>query len=286
MELGIMRVGYTEFSYGYAFTENLIRASTSAPLGAPVFPNLQQEGQSGFDVRINFLGLPLFFQYKLPELMRRGTAFEISKWSCPGLTLPFFRISLMRSDVSRQHKLLMDLEARYPACVFYAAAHLRSIREFDQAYSAAEVAQRSTFSPTDIGALPDNKIHTIAYRRGLATAYYCSEPTEIKAQTYDDLTAHLNSQFRPSRLTADSAREIRESVLELASPPMRESVNAIAERIRTSRVRVRDALGRSPEEEQVVTDILVTREIARVDLGVDLVLAQPRSHAAGITITR
>jgi hypothetical protein len=65
-----MKVGYTEFSYGYAFTENLIRSSSTAPTGAPVFPNLLQEGLSGFDVRINFPGVPLFFQYKLPELMR------------------------------------------------------------------------------------------------------------------------------------------------------------------------------------------------------------------------
>jgi hypothetical protein len=89
-----MKVGYTEFSYGYAFTENLIRSSPTAPIGAPVFPNLVQEGTSGFDIRINFPGVPLFLQYKLPELMRRGTAFEMAKWHCPGLNLPFFRIAL------------------------------------------------------------------------------------------------------------------------------------------------------------------------------------------------
>jgi hypothetical protein len=88
-----MKVGYTEFSFGYAFTENLIRSSSTAPVGAPVFPNLIQEGMSGFDIRINFPGAPLFLQYKLPELMRRGTAFEIANWSCPGLSLPFFRIA-------------------------------------------------------------------------------------------------------------------------------------------------------------------------------------------------
>jgi hypothetical protein len=274
-----MKVGYTEFSYGYAFTENLIRSSSTAPTGAPVFPNLLQEGLSGFDVRINFPGVPLFFQYKLPELMRRGTAFEIAKWNW-GLTLPFFRISMMRSDVSRQHELLMELEARYPSCVFYAAACLRNIGEFDLAYNAAAVAQRSAFfSPTDIGALPDNKVHTIAYRPGLAIGYFCSEPKQIKVQTYEELAGQLGSQFEHDRFDKieDSAREIRESVLELASPPMRQNQGVIEERIRSSRVRIRDAAARSAEEEQVVTDILVAREIARVDLGVDVVVAQPRS---------
>jgi hypothetical protein len=75
----------------------------------------------------------------------------------------------------------------------------------------------------------------------------------------------------------NSAREIRESVLEMASPIMRESQSAIQERITQTRVRTRVRPERSIEEEQVLTDILVAREIARVDLGVDVLVAQPRS---------
>jgi len=40
-----MKLGYSEFSFGYAFTENLIRSSPKAPNGAPVFPNLVQEAR-------------------------------------------------------------------------------------------------------------------------------------------------------------------------------------------------------------------------------------------------
>ena len=119
-----MKVGYTEFSFGYAFTENLIRSSLTAPIGAPVFPNLVQEGQSGFDIRINFPGAPLFFQYKLPELIQRRNASEIATWHCHGLSVPFFRIAMMRRDISRQHQLLIQLESLYPSNVFYAAPDL------------------------------------------------------------------------------------------------------------------------------------------------------------------
>jgi hypothetical protein len=163
---------------------------------------------------------------------------------------------------------------------FYAAACLRDMGEFDRAYNAAAVAQRSAFfSPTDIGALPDNDIHTIAYRPGLATAYFFSEPKQIKTQSYEQLSGQLGSQFEEHRFRKieDSAREVRENVLEVASPPMREIHGVIEERIRASHVLMRDATVRSAEEEQVVTDILVAREIARVDLGVDVVIAQPRS---------
>ncbi|UXN58463.1 hypothetical protein [Phyllobacterium zundukense] len=103
-----MKVGYTEFSFGYAFTENLVRGSATAPAGAPFFPNLEQEGTLGYDVRIDFPAVPLFLQHKLPELMPRASAFEIANSLCPGLTLEFFRIALMRRDVSDQHRLLID----------------------------------------------------------------------------------------------------------------------------------------------------------------------------------
>ena len=62
-----MKVGYTEFSFGYAFTENLIRSSRATPAGAPVFPNLIQEAQLGYDVNINLPGRHSFFNSNCPS---------------------------------------------------------------------------------------------------------------------------------------------------------------------------------------------------------------------------
>ncbi|TPL47997.1 hypothetical protein FJ942_26360 [Mesorhizobium sp. B2-4-2] len=274
-----MKVGYTEFSFGYAFTENLIRSSPIAPVGAPVFPNLIQEGSWGFDIRINFPATPLFLQYKLPELMRRGTAFEIANWNCPGLRVPFFRIAVMRRDISRQHELLIELESRYPANVFYAAPTLENVRAFDSAYNAAAVARRSVFfSPTEIGPLPDDKIHTIAYRRGLATGYFCSKPKPIKALSFDQLSTTLSAKFEEKRFgeLQFAAREVRENILDLVSPAMRDAHELVAERVRARRRPTADGTPRSPEEELANVDIAVAREIARVDMGIDLLIAQPR----------
>lgn len=274
-----MKVGYTEFSFGYAFTENLIRSSPIAPVGAPVFPNLIQEGAWGFDIRINFPGAPLFLQYKLPELMRRGTAFEIANWSCPGLSVPFFRIAMMRRDISRQHELLMNLASRYPRNVFYAAPTFENVPAFDRAYNAAAVAQRSVFfSPTDIGPLPDDKIHTIAYKSGLATAYFFSQPKPIRAWSFDQLSGTLSAGFEEKRFSnlQFSAREMRENILQLASPAMRDASGRIAELVTARRRPIADGTPRSAEEELATVDIAVAREIARVDMGIDLVIAQPR----------
>jgi len=57
---------------------------------------------------------------------------------------------------------------------------------------------------------------------------------------------------------------------------MRESENSISERIASRRILELERPGTSAEDEEVIRDVLVAREMARVDLGVDLLVAQPR----------
>lgn len=271
-----MQIGYTEFSYGYAFTENLIRSASSAPRGAPVFPNLVQEATLGYDVRINLPGVPLFFQYKLPAIMRRATAKEISQHGL-SISVPFFRMPLMRKDISRQHRQLIRLEQRYPGQVFYASPCLATVQDFNLAYNAASVHFRSAlFSPTDIGQLPDNKRHHVSYEDGSAVGYFCSEPKEIPATNADALSTQLIQKFgeQQYRSLRTAAREARTAVSTLARPATRDIEGSIEERLVQLRRKHR------PESftprERVLTDLLVAREIARLDFGVELAIAQPR----------
>src|SRR5690348_7313150 len=126
-----MKLGYTEFSFGYAFTENLARSAVARPSGAPVFPNLNQEAQLGYDVHIDFPGCPLFFQYKLPELMVSRRAAEISQHGLAGIRVRFFRMPLMRRDLSQQHDLLRRLERRLPNAVYYASPSMENNNSFN-----------------------------------------------------------------------------------------------------------------------------------------------------------
>jgi hypothetical protein len=274
-----MKLGYTEFSFGYAFTENLIRSSATGPTGAPVFPNLVQEAKVGYDVRIDLPATPLFFQYKLPELMTRNTAFEIAKMNLAGISIQFFRMPLMASALSDQHELLIELEKLYPQNVLYASPGLSDLGTFNRAYTSAEVHRRSVFfSPADIGPLPDMKVHTIAYRPGLSYAWLCSEPKRIKAMTYESLQEQVRSNLDSpnSRPLRETAPELRHKVRATVSVTMREAEGQIAERVRARRTIQPDAHVTAEEEERV-EDVLVAREMVRVDLGVDLVLAQPRT---------
>ncbi|RVH60086.1 hypothetical protein CN213_06160 [Sinorhizobium meliloti] len=179
-----------------------------------------QEATLGYDVRIDFPAVPLFLQYKLPELMTRASAFEIANSLCPGLTLEFFRIALMRRDVSDQHRHLIDWETRYPGQVFYAAPCLRDCPAFNNAYNAASVASRSVlFSPAQIGPLPDDKVHTIAYKPGLSYGYFCSEPRQIEAETFEGLTARLSQKFKDKNVRDFRATARRRRSVGLCSKP-------------------------------------------------------------------
>jgi hypothetical protein len=186
---------------------------------------------------------------------------------------------MMRRDISRQHELLIELEARYPSNVFYAAPGIEDVTAFDRAYNDAAVARRSSFfSPTEIGQLPDDKTHTIAYKPQVTTAYFFSEPKAVKALTFEQLSTKLHAALAEKRfgVLRNAAGELREQVLDLATPVMRQTEQLIAERVRARRRPSPDQPAYSPEEDRAVTDLLVAREIARVDMGIDVLVAQPR----------
>lgn len=280
-----MKLDFTEFSYGYAFTENLIRWSAARPTSAPVFPNLVQEAQVGYDVRVDLPRLPLFFQFKLPELMVRETAREISKLRLSGLSVPFFRMPLMRRDLSDQHAQLIRLESQFPNSVFYASPSVDGAAAFNRAYCQAEVHLLSVlFSPRDIGPLPDDDAHSVSYSTTSGVAWRCSEPQEIKIQNFEAVAFLANELLaqRSDRSLEETVNETREGVLSLIPSELREAEAGLRQRIDA---RFRAAYG--AEVSAAVSDdrvwatsaeLLVLRELARVGLGVDLLIAQPRER--------
>jgi hypothetical protein len=279
-----LKIGYTEFSFGYAFTENLIRSLKAGPASAPIFPNLNQEAQLGYDVRIDLPACPLFFQYKLPERMVKNSAAEISQHGL-GITTPFFRMPLMRSSISQQHDLLMDWEGRFPGKVFYATPHLQNLHQFNRAYSHARVHLCTTFFlPRDIGPLPDDKSHSIAYKAGLAVGYFCSDPKEVKARTFQDIEKTVSQSFKTKRFQRleTVSNDLQKNIRSQVSPELRSIEGDIRERIRVRRVRVGGQPGApAPRTERVIEEILISREMARVGLGMDLLFAQPSSEESG-----
>ena len=283
-----MKLGYSEFSFGYAFTENMVRDSVERPSGAPVFPNLRQEAQLGYDVRVDYPGVPVFFQFKLPDLMMRRSAKEIATLQLPGLSIPFFRMPLMKRDQSDQHIHLINLEKKFRGAVFYATPLLKNNITFNAAYCKASVHRRSgLFSPSEIGPLTDNGSHSVAYKSSSTRAWHCSEPKEITLNTYDNLERTLADRLKMCEDTdfANSVEKVKQVIYRRLPGSLRMAENyfrdRLSERFAANEEKFADESksgdDNADQARRVMIDLMVVRRLVRIGLGVDLLMAQLKS---------
>jgi hypothetical protein len=167
-----MRALFSEFSYGFALTNELVERHRHLLVGAPHLPSQNQEGRpgGGYDVGLPIRGFPLFLQFKVSEYMLRSTAGEWKKFG-----KKYFRFQLHPLRHSVQHHLLIDLESRNN-CVYYAVPAFYKAEDLNQAFSTRTVVDRTVFvRPSDIGRLPDEDNHCIAFLPGERFAYLFSE---------------------------------------------------------------------------------------------------------------
>ncbi len=176
-----MKPNISEFSYGYAITEELVHWQGANITAAPVFPSLYQEGQQGggWDVMLNRAGIPLFLQFKLSDCMSRRSAYECWEgWFIP----PFYRMHIRPARFSDQHEMLLDLENTGNE-VYYSAPAFHEPWELNEAYLNHDVKNRSIWvRPSWIGSLPDDWDHHVAFQQP-GSKRFCSEsrPIEDKA---------------------------------------------------------------------------------------------------------
>ncbi len=122
-----MKPEMSEFSYGFAFTNELITAPGAHVVAAPEFPSLQKEGKpgGGYDVKIPF-GSPLFLQFKLSHRLERTNCKEYMLMGGA-----YYRWHLHALRHSAQHDLLLELESTgsevyYVAPAFHLSAELNT----------------------------------------------------------------------------------------------------------------------------------------------------------------
>jgi hypothetical protein len=102
-----MKSRFSEFSYGFAITNELVGLTSLR--AAPIFPSLIEEGKQGigYDVMLDAPGIPLYLQFKRSDLMVRGTAREKRAAIANGqwLDVPFHRFPITPVQESSQHLL-------------------------------------------------------------------------------------------------------------------------------------------------------------------------------------
>jgi len=192
-----MDLHFSEFSYGYAVTEEITRLN--GPLAAaPAFPSLAEEGMAGrgYDVRID-LGqpaIPLFLQFKLSEYIsrRRADQQEAPYW----VGQKFFRVRL-RTKRPNQHQLLLDLEAGGNQ-VYYVAPSFHLISELNIYYSGRRVlAESAIVSPGALGPYPEGEPHHFSFRHTRdGNGYKFSEPEQFKVQSFAGIWDSYHARLR------------------------------------------------------------------------------------------
>lgn len=211
-----MHSDFSEFSYGYAVTEELATNNKAKVIAAPRFPSLYEEGKKGgYDVKIPIAGKPVFLQFKLSDYLERRNAKEFRNGI---MSAPYYRMHLRPARHSDQHQLLLDLENLGEA-VFYIAPEFHLPAELNQHYLNKRVVLNSAaFSPSDIGPLPDPYDHYIVFEKWKTFGFFCSDkPKEIFKTSLEGglpLALHIR-QVQIRELGEKGLRTISERMLEI-----------------------------------------------------------------------
>lgn len=232
-----MRPDISEFSYGYAITDELINWQGTALYAAPVFPSLWDEGHLGYDVGLDrHNGIPLFIQFKLSDCMVRANAYE---YQYGPLSLPYYRMHIRPAMHSAQHEMLLALEEDTGAEVTYCAPAFHTSEELNSAYLNHNVCSQSVWiAPSWIGPLPDNYSHYVAFQLNGPRIFY-SDPKPIDhSASFRQFGERLNLKHRQlsdTALSEDSLRQMAESLAHIAKK--RKDIS-VEEKARTERVLV------------------------------------------------
>jgi len=202
---------FSEFSYGYCLTEDLIVGQGTPLTAAPVFPSLIEEGQPGvgYDVRFERPGTPLFLQFKLVHQMVRGNADEAKRGH---FQPPFYRMHLRSRVISDQHQSLLSLE-QAGNDVFYVAPGFHTTMELNTTYAQRRVWDRSfRINPTLIGPFPDDQPHHVTFQQPSGTwRFYSDEPSkEGRAPETEEIATSLRR-----RIAERGERNLRDQIGDL-----------------------------------------------------------------------
>ena len=198
-----MKPEFSEFSYGFAFTEAFIRRKGNLR-AVPVFPSLRAEGTKGWDVHLKFPGVPFFLQFKLSDLLLRSNA---KYW--PYYGRPYFRIDITPLSRSRQHNLLKELNDSGHDNVYYAAPFFHTIRQFNEAYLSDEVIQQSLLVPlSQLPPLYDYEAHYVTFTRPNNFSWHTDEQNLEGKLLEGDFSAEPAYERIQNMFNRDAARSM------------------------------------------------------------------------------
>jgi hypothetical protein len=204
-----MKPRFSEFSYGFALAHEICVCYHHFH-AAPELPSLSSEGDSGFDIRFPLFAL--FLQFKRSDYLRASNAKQMAEMGAP-----YYRAELWERSRSDQHKLLVELD-HSGNTVLYACSAFHLPADLDRCFrSRATEANTAFFRPSDIGELPDDEPHCIAFEADKDFGVFFSEPKRVARQS---LPEFLEPRMRKQEavLAEDLLKKMIEIQKKVASP--------------------------------------------------------------------
>lgn len=203
-----MNSEFSEFSYGYALTDELIHWYITKLKAAPVFPSLYDEGAGkGYDLKLDKqIGIPLFLQFKVSHFIYGHNAKEFSKGA---FISPLYRMYITPRNISTQQKDLLALEMAGNSEVRYAAPAFHTLNSLNDFYLTHKVKENSLWvSPSFFEPIKDNQRHHASFQLGGKLVRFSDSPIEIdKPFGFDVFQKDLINAFEKkskSSLTAEN----------------------------------------------------------------------------------
>jgi hypothetical protein len=156
-----MKAEFSEYSYSFALSHELVNALRPDLAIVPLFPSLAIAAGPAGEVSFAPEGCPLFIQFKLADYLERPYA---NYWSL--YDAPFFRVTVPERRFSNQHNLLRALSKLEPE-IYYAAPAFHRQGTFNEFFAAGRILEESVLLP--LRALPEvaeDRPHHITYRKG------------------------------------------------------------------------------------------------------------------------
>jgi hypothetical protein len=169
----MVAVGISEFTFGFAFLYEQTNRNWDQLRAVPILPSLQQEAEDAWDARLPLEGTDYYYQFKLSDYLSRSNAKYIADGTYNG---PYYRITLHRRENNRQHRRLWQHSQTNPN-TYYVAPEFRQIDDFNSAFLARQITERSRLIPLSLcDDINNGDQHYITYREGSPAWQQHSEP--------------------------------------------------------------------------------------------------------------
>jgi hypothetical protein len=188
-----MRNQITEFSFGYAFTEELIRYMDNDIDFVPYIPNLTEEGEKAYDLELSW-GIPFFIQFKLPKYIFTLTD-KVWEYKNNKFSTAFYRFGLRTEKEPFQHNKLVDLN-NSGQVVSYVSPIFHKLTTFNSLYFNRQVIENSFIvEPKTIGKFTDEQPHRVSYQSE-TDFHYFSEPHHVQGRfSFENLVGSIKDNL-------------------------------------------------------------------------------------------